>query len=44
MGYISTFLSPMARTMIGLDYHMPRYDAFIERAIDYYNCKEAKIK
>ena len=37
-------LSPMARTMIGLDYHMPRYDAFIERAIDYYNFVRGKDK
>ena len=34
----------MARTMIGLDYHMPRYDAFIERAIDYYNFVRGKDK
>ena len=29
-------LRPMARTMIGLDYHMPRYDAFIEYVVDSY--------
>ena len=27
----SLSLRPLARTWIGLDYHMPRYDAFIER-------------
>ena len=29
-------LSPVARTMIGLDYHMPNYDAFIEYVVDSY--------
>lgn len=29
-------LRPMGRTLIGLDYHMPRYDAFIEYVIDSY--------
>ena len=29
-------LRPMARTWIGLPYHMPRYDAFIEYVVDSY--------
>lgn len=29
-------LSPLGRTMIGLDYHMPKYDAFIEYVSDSY--------
>jgi class 3 adenylate cyclase len=30
-------LVPMTRTWIGLPYHMPRYDAFIEYVVDSYN-------
>lgn len=30
-------LTPGARSLIGLDYHMPRYDAFIESVIGSYN-------
>ena len=29
-------LRPMGRTLIGLDYHMPKYDAFIEFVVDSY--------
>ena len=29
-------LRPMGRTLIGLDYHMPKYDAFIESVVDSY--------
>lgn len=29
-------LRPMTRTLIGLDYHMPKYEAFIEYVIDSY--------
>lgn len=30
-------LRPMGRTLIGLDYHMPKYDAFIEHVIKSYS-------
>jgi class 3 adenylate cyclase len=37
-------LSPVGRPLIGLDYHMPRYDAFIESVIDSYNSVTGKKK
>ncbi len=35
-------LRPLGRTMIGLDYHMPRYDAFIEFVVDSYKTVTGK--
>lgn len=37
-------LRPMTRTLIGLDYHMPKYDAFIEYVIDSYETFIGKKK
>lgn len=37
-------LSPVTRPLLGLDYHMPRYEAFIESVIDSYNFVTGKNK
>ena len=37
-------IRPTARTFIGLDYHMPKYDAFVEYVIDSYKTVTGKEK
>lgn len=37
-------LSPTGRVLIGLDYHMPRYDAVIEYVVDTYKSATGKRK
>lgn len=42
--FLQMSVRPTARSLIGLDYHMPRYDAFIESVIDSYKSATGKKK